>query len=237
MRGLPVRRIASTALCASLVLGLAAPAALAADGAAARERVAAASDAPVPGVAALRAQGKGLADLSTVLTPVTETLNTVLKADDGRLTPGQATRLGDAVKTAVAKITAATPAAPAVPAAPAAPAAPAPAAPAVVPPALAKGAADSGAKAAADPVSDALAAVQKALGDLLAAATSLDVGQVGSALTGLLDGLLDLLSSTLNGLVSLPSLPTLPSLPSLPSLPAEAAQAPATPALPPPPTG
>ncbi|MEH0470384.1 hypothetical protein QA943_16230 [Streptomyces sp. B21-097] len=232
MRGLPVRRIASTALCASLVLGLAAPAALAADGAAARERVAAASDAPVPGVAALRAQGKGLADLSTVLTPVTETLNTVLKADDGRLTPGQATRLGDAVKTAVAKITAATPAAPAVPAAPAAPAAPA-----VVPPALAKGAADSGAKAAADPVSDALAAVQKALGDLLAAATSLDVGQVGSALTGLLDGLLDLLSSTLNGLVSLPSLPTLPSLPSLPSLPAEAAQAPATPALPPPPTG
>ncbi|MDX3113751.1 hypothetical protein [Streptomyces scabiei] len=220
MRGLPVRRIASTALCASLVLGLAAPAALAADGAAARERVAAASDAPVPGVAALRAQGKGLADLSTVLTPVTETLNTVLKADDGRLTPGQATRLGDAVKTAVAKITAATPAAPA--------------APAVVPPALAKGAADSGAKAAADPVSDALAAVQKALGDLLAAATSLDVGQVGSALTGLLDGLLDLLSSTLNGLVSLPSLPTLPSLP---SLPAEAAQAPATPALPPPPTG
>ena len=92
MRGLPVRRIASTALCASLVLGLAAPAAMAADGAAARERAAAASDAPVPGVAALRAQVKGLADLSTVLTPVTEPLNTVLKADDGRLTPGQATR-------------------------------------------------------------------------------------------------------------------------------------------------
>ncbi|WP_333737906.1 hypothetical protein [Streptomyces sp. IBSBF 2806] len=214
MRGLPVRCIASTALCASLVLGLAAPAAMAADGAAARERVAAASDAPVPGVAALRAQGKGLADLSTVLAPVTETLNTVLKADDGRLTPGQATRLGDAVKTAVAKITAAAPAAPA--------------APAVVPPSLAKGAADSGTKAAADPVSDAVAAVQKAVDALLSAATS-DVGQVVSAVTGVLDGLLDLLSSTLNGLGL--------SLPSLPSLPAEAAEAPAAPSLPPPPTG
>ncbi|MCQ9134897.1 hypothetical protein KMS84_29530, partial [Streptomyces sp. IBSBF 2807] len=113
MRGLPVRRIASTALCASFVLGLAAPAALAADGAAPRERVAAASDAPVPGVAALLAQGKGLGDLSAVLAPVTQTLTTALKADDGRLTPGQATRLGDAVRTAVAKISAETPAAPA----------------------------------------------------------------------------------------------------------------------------
>ncbi|MER6786883.1 hypothetical protein ABT330_20085 [Streptomyces sp. NPDC000658] len=224
MRGLPVRRIASTALCASLVLGLAAPAALAADGGTARERVAAASDAPVPGVAALLAQGKGLGDLSTVLAPVTQTLTTVLKADDGRLTPGQATRLGDAVKTAVAKITAETPAVPAVPAGPAAPAGPA-----VVPPALAKGSDDSGAKAAADPVSDALAAVQKAVDALLAAATSLDVGQVVSAVGGVLDGLLDLLSSTLDGLGL--------SLPSLPSLPAEAAQAPATPSLPPPPTG
>ncbi|MFG2571285.1 hypothetical protein [Streptomyces sp. NPDC048481] len=220
MRGLPVRRIASTALCASLVLGLAAPAAMAADGATARERVAAASDAPVPGSAALLAQGKGLGDLSTVLAPVTQTLTTVLKADDGRLTPGEATRLGDAVKTAVAKITAET--------------AVAPAAPAAVPPALAKGTDDSGAKAAADPVSDALAAVQKALDDLLQAATSLDVGQVASAVTGVLGSLLDLLSSTLNGLDL--SLPSVPSLPSLPGLPAEAAQAPATPALPPPPT-
>ncbi|WP_329410043.1 hypothetical protein OG802_12485 [Streptomyces sp. NBC_00704] len=215
MRGLPVRRIASTALCASLVLGLAAPAAMAADGATARERVAAASDAPVPGSAALLAQGKGLGDLSTVLAPVTQTLTTVLKADEGRLTPGEATRLGDAVKTAVAKITAETPVAPAAPAAPAA-----------VPPALAKGP-DSGAKAAADPVSDALAAVQKAVDALLAAATSLDVGQIVSAVGGVLDGLLDLLSSTLDGLGL--------SLPALPSLPAEAAQAPATPALPPPP--
>ncbi|MEU5630233.1 hypothetical protein ACH47C_01495 [Streptomyces rishiriensis] len=212
MRGLPVRRIASTALCASLVLGLAAPAAMASDTATARERVAAASDAPVPGVAALRAQGKGLVDLSTVLAPVTETLDTVLKADDGRLTPGRATQLGDAVRTAVAKITAA-----------------APAAPAAVPPSLAKGAVDSGTKAAADPVSDALAAVQKAVDSLLTAATSLDVGQVVSAVTGVLDGLLDLLSSTLNGLGLSP--------PSLPSLPAEAAEAPAAPALPPPPTG
>ena len=47
--------------------------------------------------------------------------------------------------------------------------------------------------AAADPVPDALVAVQKAVDDLLAAATSLDVDEIASAVTGVVDGLLDLL--------------------------------------------
>lgn len=213
MRGLPVRRIASTALCASLVLGFAAPAATAADGAAAHERTAAAHGAPVPGAAALLAQGKALGDLGVVLAPVTNVLDNVLEADEGRLTPDQATRLGDAVKTAVAKVTAAAPVSPAAPADPAA-------------------APSAGQAKAADPVSDALAAVQKAVDALLAAATSLDVGQVVSSVTGVVDGLLDLLSSTLDGLgLSLPDLPV-----DTPAAEAPAAAAPAAPSLPPLPT-
>lgn len=225
MRGLPVRRIASTALCATLALGIAAPAAMAADGAAARERNAAVSDAPVAGADALLAQAKALGDLGTVLTPVTDLLNTVLKADDGQLTADQATRLGDAVKAAVAKITATAPVAtPALPTDPAVvlPAKPAlPAAPVAALPALAKSGDDAKAKAAADPVSDAVAALDKAVAALLAAATSLDVGQVVPAVTGVVSGLLDLLSATLAGAgLTLPTLPVEAPAASVPALPA-----------------
>ncbi|MFJ1804842.1 MULTISPECIES: hypothetical protein [unclassified Streptomyces] len=279
MRGLPVRRIASTALCAALVLGTAAPAAMAADGAAARERNAALSDAPVAGADALLAQAEGLGELGTVLTPVTELINTVLKADDGQLTATQATQLGDAVKAAIAKITAtapvttpalpadpaaalpakpalpadpaaALPAKPALPADPAAalPAKPAlPADPAAALPAkpalpaapvaalspVGKSGDDGKAKAAADPVSDAVAALDKAVAALLAAATSLDVGQVVPAVTGVVSGLLDLLTATLAGVgLTLPTLPVeAPALPAVPAVPAAPA-VPAVPALP-----
>ncbi|MFI1033752.1 hypothetical protein [Streptomyces sp. NPDC020951] len=236
MRGLPVRRIASTALCATLALGIAAPAAMAADGAAARERIAAASDAPVPGVAALLAQAEGLDPLGTVFTPVTDLINTVLELDDGQLTAAQATELADAIKTAVAKLTATTPLTsltslppPALPADPATtlPAAPATTLPAkpVLPaepalPVLSK-IGDVGkvrAAAAADPVADAVAVLQSAVDALLASATSLDVGQTGGAVTGVavtgvVGGLLDLISATVAGLgLTLPSLPSAPSL-------------------------
>ncbi|MER5193433.1 hypothetical protein ACWD3J_01725 [Streptomyces sp. NPDC002755] len=277
MRGLPVRHIASTALCATLVLGITAPAAMAADGTTARERNAAASKAPVAGTDALLAQAQGLGELGTVLTPVAKLLDTVLKADGGQLTAEQATELGDAVKTAVAKITTATPATPATPAdpeaelpakpadpaavvpeKPAVPADPAavvpekpvvPADPAVVLPAkpadpaaalpvkpvLSKGSHDAKSKAAADPVSDAVAALDKAVAALLAAATSLDVSQVAPAVTGVVSGLLDLISATLAGAgLTLPTLPAEAPAPALPALPAEAPAAaqPALPALP-----
>ena len=78
MRGLPVRRLASTALCASLVLGVAAPTAFAADGLA-PERTAA-SKAPLPNADALLAQTKSLGDLGSLLTPVTDLVNAVLAA-------------------------------------------------------------------------------------------------------------------------------------------------------------
>ena len=132
MRGLSVRRIASSALCGALLLGLAGPAAVAAETRSARESVRSASGAPVPGADGLLAQVQSLGDLGAVLTPVTDLLNAVLKADDGQLSTEEATRLGDAVKAAIDKVGAAAPAAPAVPAVPEAPAVPsAPAVPAV----------------------------------------------------------------------------------------------------------
>ncbi|MFD7132994.1 hypothetical protein [Streptomyces sp. NPDC059894] len=116
MRGLPVRRIASTALCATLVLGIAAPIALAAEGdTAARERTLAASRAPVPGADTVTSQLELLSALGIVLTPVTELLDTAMKADNGQLTADQAKQFGDAVKQAVATITTVIPATPATP--------------------------------------------------------------------------------------------------------------------------
>ncbi|MFI1353106.1 hypothetical protein ACH4TV_05910 [Streptomyces sp. NPDC020898] len=115
MRALPARRIASTALCATLLLGIGAPVALAADGDAARERGHAVSQAPVPNADALLAQVKSLGDVGGVLKPVTDLLTATLKADNGQLPLDEATKLGDAVKEAIAAASAAAPAAPAVP--------------------------------------------------------------------------------------------------------------------------
>ncbi|WP_306453553.1 hypothetical protein [Streptomyces sp. Tue6028] len=85
MRALPARRIASTALSATLLLGIAAPAAIAADGDSSRGNSHAAA-APAPGADALLAQVQSLADIGGVPGPVTDLLNAVLKADNGRLT-------------------------------------------------------------------------------------------------------------------------------------------------------
>ncbi|MET8075640.1 hypothetical protein [Streptomyces sp. NPDC005303] len=107
MRGLPARRIASCALCAALLVAVAGPTAAAAERDSAADRVEAAAHAPVPVPDAdvLRPQVEALAGLGGVLTPVTDLLNTVLKADDGQLSAEQAAKLGDAVKSAFAKIT------------------------------------------------------------------------------------------------------------------------------------
>ncbi|MFF4500014.1 hypothetical protein [Streptomyces sp. NPDC001401] len=102
MRALPARRIASTVLCAALLVGIAAPAAVAAESA--RERTHASSRAPVPGADELLAQVKSLGDLGGVLTPVAKLLNAVLKADSGQLSVAEAQKLGDAVKDAIAKV-------------------------------------------------------------------------------------------------------------------------------------
>ncbi|MGW2958077.1 hypothetical protein ACWDGI_06250 [Streptomyces sp. NPDC001220] len=237
MRALPARRLASTALCALLLAGITGPAAVAADSA--HERTHAMSQAPVPGADALLAQVKSLGNLGTVLKPVTDLLNTVLAADNGQLTPDQATQLGDAVKAAIAQVTAAAPApAPTVPATPALPSAPAlpsvaavpsasavpgaPAVPAAFPePAAAQAKGLGGAPAAKDLAGDALTALQTAVDNLLKAATSGDVSQVLPAATAVVTGLVNLLAAILLGSgLPAPNLPGLPSLPAAPSLPA-----------------
>ncbi|MGW5636415.1 hypothetical protein [Streptomyces sp. NPDC003832] len=217
MRALPARRIAVSALCATLLLGIAGPAATAADDPA-RERTHAASAAPVPGADALLAQTEALGDLGGVLTPVTDLLNAALKADNGQLPAADAEKLGQAVKDAIAEATAAAPVA-------------APALPATNLPAAKSD--DSKARSAlpADVVADSLAGLQKAVDTLLAAVTSGDVAQVVPAATAVLTGLVNVVAATLLG-GGLPA-PSLPGLPALPSLPAAAPSLPVTtPSLP-----
>ncbi|MFD3376061.1 MULTISPECIES: hypothetical protein [unclassified Streptomyces] len=137
MPALPARRIAAPALCATLLLGIAGPAAVAADHDSTRDARSIAAQAPVPGADALLAQVKSLGDVGGVLKPVTDLLDAVLKADNGQLPAADAAKLADAVKAAIAKASAAAPAAgaltppvkaereQAVPTAPPAPATPA----------------------------------------------------------------------------------------------------------------
>ncbi|MEV7070225.1 hypothetical protein [Streptomyces sp. NPDC093990] len=188
MRGLPARRIASTALCATLLVGLAGPAAVAADPA--REHAHAVSRAPLPDADALRAQVKALSDLGGVITPVTDLLHTVLRADDGRLPAAQATELGTAVKDAIAR---------------------ADAAPATTLPAPTRNGGATGA-APADVIGDALAALQKAIDELIEAVTSGDAAEISAAVTDSVASLVDTVAATLvGGRLPAPSLPAPPA--------------------------
>lgn len=209
MRGLSARRIASCALTVAFLAGVSGPAAMAADSA--REHSHAASPrAPLPGADRLLAQVHSLRDPDGRLAPVTDLLMAVLRSDHGKLSAADAKRLGDAAKRALGEATApaaptasATPTATAKPTASASPAAPAPAptASGVLLPAPAKHAAGSRAvgQRAADPTSDALAAVQKALDNLLKTVASGDVSQVLPAVTGLVNELIGLVTATLSG--------------------------------------
>ncbi|MET8807390.1 hypothetical protein [Streptomyces sp. NPDC004546] len=124
MRGLPARRIASTTLCAAVLVGITGPAAVAVDSA--HERAHAPSRAPVPGVEKLLAQVKALRSTGSVLNPALDLLEQSLTK--GKLPPDQAKRLGDAAKKAVAKAasdpTSPVPTAPTAPATPTLPATP-----------------------------------------------------------------------------------------------------------------
>ncbi|MFI8927157.1 hypothetical protein ACIG3E_05635 [Streptomyces sp. NPDC053474] len=234
MRATPARRIATTTLCAALLLGTAGPA-IAMQAEARQE--ATAVKAPVPGADALLGQVTALGDLGAVLTPVTDLLNAALKADNGQLPAADAAKLADAVKAAIAKITAGAPVAPpaavpGVPQAPAAPAAPAvpdaPAAPAVPPapavpqlPAALPKLPLGGPQAAQVPLDvkdDALKALQTAVDTLVKAVTSGDPTQVVPAVTGVLTSLVSTVVATvLSGGLPVPNLPGLPPLPKLPT--------------------
>ncbi|MGV4981907.1 hypothetical protein ACVB8X_17790 [Streptomyces sp. NRAIS4] len=171
----PVRRVASTALCAVLLAGITGPVAFAADSTPQTHTVA---QAPVPDADKLLARVNALGRFGTLLDPVSNLLNTVLKADKGQLSADQATKLVQAAKDAVAK--AATSAPTSTGAAASAP----------------LGNTDD-AKARADRVSDAQATLNKALDTLQKATTSGDGDQVTGASHGVLSGLLGLLASLL----------------------------------------
>lgn len=222
MRALPARRLAVPALCATLLLGVTAPAALAADVESTRGHARSAA-APVPGADALLTQLKGLGDLGGVLKPVTDLLDAALKADNGQLSAEQAAELGKAVRDAIDKAKAAAPATPAVPVTPAVPATPPapavpPAPPAANPPAVPaapsvpaapqlpvtlpaydRGLAQPVGRLAADPVTDALTVLQTAVDALLKAVTSGELAQVLPAVTGVVTALVKVIAAILVG--------------------------------------
>ncbi|MET8687276.1 hypothetical protein ABZV77_23975 [Streptomyces sp. NPDC004732] len=216
MRALPVRRLATTTLCATLLLGTAGPA-LASDGDASREATRTAPRAPAPDASALLGQAQQLGGLGGVLTPVTDLLTAVLKAPDSKLSPEDAKKHVDAVKAAIDAAAKAAPAAPGtgLPSVPEAPKLP-------------TGGAQSAAKAPMDAKADALAALQKAVDELVKAATAGDPKAVLAAAPGVLLGLVNAVVATvLGGGLPAPNLPGLPSLPKLPT-----GGLPQTPALP-----
>ncbi|MFD7679654.1 hypothetical protein [Streptomyces sp. NPDC060187] len=213
MRALPARRIATSALCATLLIGIAAPASMAAESDLPRGHSHAA--APVPGADALLAQTKTLGDISGVLAPVTALVDAALKADNGQLPADQATKLGQAAKDAIAKVAAAAPVAPPA-AVPAVPAVPPVALPAVPP--VSKNAERLRALAAADVKADALTALQTAVDSLVKAVTSGDAASVVPAATAVVTGLVNFVVATvLGGGLPAPNLPGLPALPALPT--------------------
>lgn len=110
MPALPIRRIASSALCTTLLLGIAAPTALGADSDTRRGR----SDAtaPIPNADVLLTQSRALDNLGGVLEPTTDLVQHVLKADYGQLTVAEATQLANSVKEGFAQFAPPVPTAP-----------------------------------------------------------------------------------------------------------------------------
>lgn len=220
MRALPVRRIATTVLCASLLLGTAGPV-IAAESDSPRGTAQEAL-APVPDADKLLAQAKTLGDAGGVLTPVTDLLTAVLKADKGQLPADDATKLAAPVKDAISKASAAAAKAPELPETPAAPEAPGLPQAQTLPqtePATRAPADDT--TAAPDPKADALKALQTSVDALLKAATGGDATAVSSAAPTVVTGLVNLVAATLLGSgLPAPDLAGLPALPKAPELPA-----------------
>ncbi|MGP4083190.1 hypothetical protein [Streptomyces sp. KR55] len=109
MRALPARCMASSALCAALLVGITGPVAMADDSARERSRTAS-PDMRLPGADTLHAQVRQLNAFGSEFAPVTDLLNAVLKADDRQLSAAKAGKLGDAAKAALAKAAAKAPA-------------------------------------------------------------------------------------------------------------------------------
>lgn len=104
---LPARRTATSALCATFLLGLAGPVASAAEARPAREHARTTPWAPLPDAETLRARTGDIGLLGGTLTPVADLLNAVLAADGGRLSRAEADQHADAVEEALARAEAA----------------------------------------------------------------------------------------------------------------------------------
>ncbi|MCZ9355261.1 hypothetical protein NGM36_36870 [Streptomyces mutabilis] len=239
---LPARRIATTALTAGLLIGLSGPAVMAADGDSVRERTHAASRAPLPDAEELQSQVGSLAGLGGVLTPVTDLLNAVLKADNGRLPAEEADELAAAVKEALAEADAAdadaddaatapgtTTPGTSTPAQPPAVTAPEAGNPVTLPAPVTAQSGD-GAQAATDLTAAAHAALQVRIDALLEATTSGTAAQVSPAVENVVTGVVNVVAATLVG-GGLPAA-DLAGLPALPSAPEAAAPEAAVPAAP-----
>ncbi|MFC9105986.1 hypothetical protein ACFT08_34095, partial [Streptomyces rochei] len=218
---LPARRIATTALTAGLLIGLSGPAVMAADGESVRERTHAASRAPLPDAAELQDQVGSLAGLGGVLTPVTDLLSAVLKADDGKLAATDADQFAAAVKDALAKAEAAdadaddtattpetttpgtttpgtTTPGTSTPAQPPAVTAPDAETPVTLPAPVAAQGADETA-AASDLAASAYAELQKQIDALIKASTSGTAEQVSPAVKDVVTGVVNVVAATLVG--------------------------------------
>ncbi|MEV8595297.1 hypothetical protein [Streptomyces sp. NPDC052012] len=102
MRALPARRLALSALCAALLVGITGPAALAADPVHERSKVAAPA-AALPGADALLARVEKLDAQAGPLTPVVDLMEAVLQQDRTTLSPAEMRKLGEAAKDALRK--------------------------------------------------------------------------------------------------------------------------------------
>ncbi|MFI8896427.1 hypothetical protein [Streptomyces paradoxus] len=204
---LPARRIATSALCATLLLGVTGPAAVAADSASAPEHTHAASRAPVPDADELLGQVTSLGDLGGVLLPASDLLTAVLKADDGQLPPSQAAKLSTSVQDAIDQAIATAPAAPGT----APQNTPLPQASTLPAPV------EDRTELPEDLAAEALAALRKSTERLLKAVTSGDAAQVTPAVDDVVAGLVNAVAATLVG-SRLPA-PDLAGLPSLPKAP------------------
>jgi hypothetical protein len=179
MRAMPTRRIASGALCAAVLVGITGPAAMAADPATGRSH-AASPGTPLTGADALRTKLRRLNAFGGEATPVADLVDAALKADKGRMPAAEARKLGDAAKHALAEVAAEAAAKGVLPA-----------------PTRGTAAPRASERRAADPTSDALAALEEAIDNLVQAAVSGDIDQVYPSAAYLLSQAIELLTATL----------------------------------------
>ncbi|MET8472780.1 hypothetical protein [Streptomyces sp. NPDC004856] len=185
--------MASSTLCGALALGPAGPAFSSVADSPARS----ASVAPLPGADALAKQNAALAGAGDVLQPVTDLVDSVLKAPDGKLPKDEATKQAAEVKKALDGLTADAKAA-----------------------AGKAGAPGSRAQApGADLVVKAAADLQAKVDALVKAATAGDAKATAAALQATVTGAVNVVVAiVLGGDLPAPDLEGLPKLPSLPGV-------------------